>query len=364
MKVPNHVRNMIDEGPLDYDPESQRAELLKRNKTFLQELEGIRNRLGNRFFELYSFLEGMSKLKKATSNNVLLIEDWPKPSIIETERDYESIAQGHIEHLFKGDTGRECEICEIPRDSYFRGDRDLNAVLISEGEHRSKEALLKMKWIVLDRYISKWWEFCNKWNIDGKWEGKLSTLPEFMNPLVTIDENTKNPYLPICINIGPRTSLRDLQEKWPDIERIQKALPTVAPAKSQNFWRDLLWYDLNKKYKQSAGNIAQYWAEKFPKEIDFLAIKSARREAGIELTEDDTRELLYDIYDGTAPTDIIRLFEYHRNLCMKWPHYRLADLIKKAIKNLKERVDRLETLALSYPPKGKIASNLFFPKES
>ncbi|MFZ2055656.1 MAG: hypothetical protein WAU81_15815 [Candidatus Aminicenantales bacterium] len=72
MKIPNGIKKrIIKQRKVGYGLDSQRAELLKRNKAFLKELEGIKARLGDEFFEFYNSGISIEELREISKDNFL-----------------------------------------------------------------------------------------------------------------------------------------------------------------------------------------------------------------------------------------------------------------------------------------------------
>jgi len=331
--VDKEILKRIEESKKDYDKNAQRAELLKRNKTFLNELEGIKKRLGNKFFELKKV--DIKKLTKISNDNLLLKLDYPKENIFKSEVPLEEVNSAYLHYLYYGEYNGYNPKVAIEKDYYFDSP-DLNTVLVYDEDLDSIRTKIICKSGIIEKYMEKWIEFCTKWHTDVDWDGKLSSLSKFQNPLVSIGTDYRNLDLPIHINIGPWTSWKDIKDRWDDIE-ILKEMVSTKPQKSQNFSRDLCWYDLNKKLKLSPGKIAKLWIEHCPKDIDLLVIKKIKR-AERELSEEKASELLEEIRGDPTMNDLKIQFENEREIYIKGPYSPFTDLIKKAIKSMSSKI--------------------------
>ena len=284
------ILKLIKEGKKDYDKASQRAELLKQNKVFQDELRGIKKRLGKEFFELMNV--DVKELAKISKDNALLTLDYPKINFLELDIPIDETEGLHYQALFYGDY-RNDPISEIEQDSFFKSP-DLNTVLVYEEYLESIRTKIKSKFRVLERYSERWAEFCSKWDIDVGWDGKLSSLSQFQGEFVNIQRNFDDPNWPISIKIGAYTTIDDIKKRWPTIETMQRSVYERVP-KSRNFGRDFCWYRLKKEYGFSYGKIAKLWIKHCPEDINLLVIKRIKREERKELGEEDALELLEEI---------------------------------------------------------------------
>jgi len=344
------VLRRIKESKKDYDKKTQRAALLKRNKNFLNELEGIKKRLGNEFYKVKDVY--VHKLKETSNDNILLKLDYPKANIIISEKPLEDVDAAYLEyHLYRGFDGYNPRAA-IKDDSYFKNSPDLDTVIVYDEDLNSLQTKIICKFQVLRAYVEKWIEFCAKWQIDSSWGGELSTLSKFQNPLVSISINYRNLGLPIQINIGTWTSWEDIKQRWHEIELIKRTSFSKPKKKSQVFSRDLCWYDLNKKFKLSPGKIGKLWIKHRPEDVDLLVMKRVRRDEKNELSEEKASELLREIKIDPAMNDLRIKFEKEREEYVEGPYSPLKDLIKKAIKSMDLKIKEFEpkTHGGSMPP--------------
>lgn len=334
------IHKLIEKSKKNYDKKTQRAALLKRNKNFLNELEGIKKRLGNEFYKVKDV--NVNKIKEFSNDNILLKLDYPKANIIISEEPLEKVDAAYLEyHLYGGFDGYNPRAA-IKDDSYFKNFPDLDTVIIYDEDLNSLRTKIICKFQVLRAYVERWIEFCAKWQIGSSWGGELSTLSKFQNPLVSISINYRNLGLPIQINIGPWTSWKDIKQRWHEIELIKRTSFSKPKKKSQVFSRDLCWYDLNKKFKLSPGKISKLWIKHRPKDVDLLVIKRVRREEKNELSEEKASELLREIKIDPAMNDLRIKFEKEREIYVDGTYSPLKDLIKKAIKSMDLKIKEFE----------------------
>jgi len=333
-EVDKKILKRIKESKKDYDKASQKAELLKKNKVFQDELRGIKKRLGKKFFELGNL--DIKELTRIFENNVLLTLDYPKINYLELDIPIDEAEGLHSQAQFYGDYSDD-PISEIEKDSFFNSP-DLNTVLVYEEDLESIRTKITHKFRVLERYSEKWMEFCSKWTIDLSWDGKLSSFSRFQGELVNIGWNYKDDDWPIYIKIGAHTTLDDIKVRWHKVETMQRHIYERVQ-KSSNFGRDLCWFDLKKEYGLSYGKIAKLWIKYCSEDVDFLVIKRIqRKKERKELRKEDALELLEEIYSDNAMDDVRIQFEEERKIYIEGPHSPFIDVIKHAIKSMNERI--------------------------
>jgi hypothetical protein len=336
------IKKLIENSKKDYDKKTQRAALLKRNKNFLNELGGIKKRLGNEFYKVKDV--NVNKIKEITNDNIMLKLDYPKANIFISEEPLEEVDMAYVEYLFYGEFDGYNPRAAIKDDSYFKNSPDLDTVIVYDEDLNSLQTKITCKFQVLRAYVEKWIEFCAKWQIDSSWGGELSTLSKFQNPLVSISINYRNLGLPIQINIGPWTSWKDIKQRWHEIELIKRTSFSKPKKKSRVFSRDLCWYDLNKKFKLSPGKIGKLWIKHRPEDVDLLVMKKVRRDEKKELSEEKASELLREIKIDPAMNDLKIQFEKEREIYVEGPYSPLKDLIKKAIKSMDSKIKEFEPI--------------------
>ncbi|MDW7759007.1 MAG: hypothetical protein SCM96_00015 [Acidobacteriota bacterium] len=324
-----------------YSPSEQQAELLKRKNDFLEELEGIKNRLGDGFFSVCNeeeiielpeikFLDpqrDMSiykpSLKVAEKESAIfsrLKKAYPPFNIIDDYNDNRQM-RCNIRRNYDGRCKKnECDVCMIERDSYFFSEPDLNTVLVPDDvDCEAEEILLQMHIFVYKRYEKKWTEFCRKWHLQPSWNGKLDNFKKHLDPPVKLIQDRigfrllRDPAFPIYICIGPWTRKNDIAKVWDEVEEMQKNIYEKQPEKFKTFARDLCWYDL-KAAGLSPGKIAKIWEELFPEMIDELSRK---------------------------PNNPPEFFEADREAYLAGDHSPFKDLIKKSIRNIDRKIKAL-----------------------
>ena len=162
----------------------------------------------------------------------------------------------------------------------------------------------------------------------------------------------------IYLKLDAWTSLESIKKLWPRIEVFQKAIFAYKFELKTNFGRDLCWYDLNKQFDLSPNKIALLWAENRPDETDLIVIKNIKRNTGLmqgireEIDKNNTlkdlqgrslddKEFMNEIRSG-------RLFKFFKNLFKDEKRFYISgetgrgkfgspfvELIKQAIKRMK-----------------------------
>jgi hypothetical protein len=339
---------------IDFGKDRQRGELLKLNEIFLKELAGIKNRLGEKFFKLQEAvfpapLFALPKEFPAYGDDLILQSDFSEPKII--VHDLRTLEGPNTEsqssyrlpdtpEIFPGEP--EFEIDSV-KDPYFDG-FPLEVVVL--GQHdpdrelarkKDPDFLFLCKKLVFFRYTMKWYEFLKKWHISRDWNGNLSYLPVL--PAVMIETDYKNQNLPIVIRLGAWATEDDLKNTWSSVKRIMKDEHIKRESESKNIIRDYSWYLMNKDEKMSPAKIARFWAKKFPKELDLEVIKKVTRDE--ENFEDvPLEERLEEVLSDDPKMAELR----GRFIEARKAHIRidLKDNVKKSIKNLSKKINRLD----------------------
>lgn len=122
---------------------------------------------------------------------------------------------------------------------------------------------------------SKWLGFCDKWNIHEDWNGQINSLKDFIRkPRLEIFAHAEGK---LVIKIDAWTTLNDIREIWSEVETAQKRHFSTKVDKKANFSRDIVWYDLNKRYKLRPRQIAQLWEKAFPDKMDLMVINRIKQ---------------------------------------------------------------------------------------
>lgn len=143
-------------------------------------------------------------------------------------------------------------------------------------------------------FHNKFMEFCQRWNLYLDWDGDINNLSIsiFETPIVVFDHWAAGVsrinfsriirgfpssfYLGLWLDAW--TTLNDIKQIWPKIEKLQKRIfDYKAEKKSNTFGRDLAWHDLKKIYGLSYGKIAKAWIEHCPEDIDSIVIKAFKK---------------------------------------------------------------------------------------
>jgi len=340
------------ESKIDFGKNRQRAELLKQNGSFLNELSGIKNRLGEKFFKLMEeeiTVEGNiseAALEKA-SKDALLKSDFAEPKIIirnvfipEDGADPDYVFYLPDTPMLEDDSP-ESEI-DLERDPLFDSP-PLEWVILDELDPDciwigTPLFMLQCKEEVFKRYLDRWNAFLTKWHISTSWNGDVSCLHNHTLPSVIVEHDVKNYNLPVVIRVGAWAILEDVKEAWATVERTMKEARVYRERESENFLRDYIWYQLNKKDAMSPLSIARFWAEKFPKEFDLEVIEKVTRD---ENTFEDVpmEERLEEVLsDDPKMAELRGKFIEARRTFIRTG---LKDKVKKSIKKTEEKIKRL-----------------------
>ncbi len=325
------VKKILEKHRQISDKRVQRAELLARNKTFLEELKGIAKRLGGgTFFELKKFhydLRYREKLEEESEENLWLRLDYPKT--------------------------RKCR-GRKPKDRYFKDAEDLDCQQYYNP--RNLHERIWNKGIVFQQYTFKWEDFCRRWDIGHRWDGKIDSLSIYLSDPAEIrytwNDETGRIWLEIRINEW--TTLEDIRAKWKRIEELQNEFWGKREGRT-NFNRDLCWYDLAKECKLRPSEIAKIWAELHPEDIDLLVIRGIKKEISKEDRkgkELDDFALIREVKSGFLSPKYAQDFEDERSFyitgqsrnergkVMKSP-VPFVDVIKKAIKRMEKDIKNM-----------------------
>ena len=352
---------------ISFGKDRQRAELLKLNENFLKELSGIKNRLGDKFFKLME-----EEIPEASMgdpahffnavNDILVKSDFAKPRVVIVNafsRSYDEFYD-YVYYLpgtpMLGDEYPESEIDEV--DTFFSG-RPLEWIVVV-GSTFPSDAVFgirhelsfniedmedtkfsrKCKELVFKRYQDKWNEFLAKWHISINWNGDLKYLHLHSLPSVIVDRDNKNHNLPVIIHLGAWATSDDVKRAWPRIEAIMKEARIYRERESEDrlFIRDMIWFRMNTDEASSPSKIAQFWAKKFPEQIDLEVIERVTRD---EETFGDVplKECLEEVLsDDPKMAELRGRFIEARKAFIR---IGLKDKVKKSIKKTEEKIKRL-----------------------
>lgn len=367
------IKKLIETSKKNYDPKAQRVELLKRDETFSSELEGIKKRLGIKFFK--TLKEDINQLHKKSKDNILYLMDYPKTFIFESDVSIEEVEEAYSHYLIFGEYDGYNPKAAIKRDSFFDG-ADLNTVIVYEVDLDNIETKIECKCIILERYREKWIEFCRKWNIYSAWDGKLPGLLENLYSFIEVQFNEDDNHFPIHIKMSAWVTRNELDEKWGEIKEIKKSIVDKRKKSEQTFGRDLCWYDLNKnpKFKKSPREIAELWEEIYPEDVDFFTldylmidphtmkdIKELIKEKGIKdlfSKKIDNKKLLMEIKTGRLSQEYgnhfkeMRVF-YISGEASKKEYPPFLKTIKVAINRMEDYIVESRNIVSGLPHKHK-----------
>jgi len=314
------ILKRIDNSKKAYKKKSQRAELLKRNKKFFEEYEDIIKWFpdAEKFFKVKKI--NYRNLRKVSKNNPLIKLRYTKykhKHWIEKENE----ALNSV--LEKG---------PIKVDNFTFDPLDWE---------------ITSRALIFDEHLEKWKQFCERWYIDFNWDGNIKTINEFHYNSVEIYVNENNSSRTrdysekekwaFFIRFNEWTTIEDIRASWKYIDKIQKNI-LGKQEKRPNFGRDLCWYDLKVKYGLSPSQIAKIWIEKFPENIDVLALRRLKKDEET-LQSKDEKNLMEIV---KKDPDYKKDFEFEREHYMKGKYPTFYEIIKKAIKRMEEQIDEIK----------------------
>jgi hypothetical protein len=295
----NKIEKLIKTYNKKFDINTQRAELLSRNKHFIKELNEHFDRSGLKGFMPYKghFQKGREEQKaRMTKINKSKVEDtasklvWPK--------------------------------------SWQKG-------------HKLKEHL--------EMHMRLWAFICKRWNIMPEWDGDLKSLSRYMEPPMGfyLLEGNEAVRPALLMSLNEWTTLSDIKSAWGQVEEYQDQL-WKKQEKRTNFARDLFWYDLLKKQGLKIREIAELWEERYPEEIDLLVLRRIKKRIAKEDLRGkvlDEKDLLKETKSGFLAEKYKQDFEIEREDYVSsgeegkkiTPPF--IDAIKKAIKRMEQQIN-------------------------
>ena len=358
---------------------------MKRNDKFLREYEGISKRLGKKFFSTGVF--GLERIGEFYENNYEYEFDYPNVKIIETDIPVEEVYSLRV--ALAAGFGKESKIPPewIQRDRFFENNYDLDIVFIHGKDPNDINIKNNYKLEVLSRYIEKWIDFCQRWNINHEWRGELDSLHKFIKEIPqivcrsediliaekrlessTIEQLEKDIlYRYLYLRLDAWTGLKDIKKIWPRIEKLQKVIFEYKAEEKAKIGRDLCWFDLHKKKKLSYGKIARVWVKHCPEDIDLLLLKPFKRERLKEIRAElkgetsallDNQHLLKEIIEGRLKRKFLADFLEERKFYTSGetrgkkftPPF--LNTIKQAIKRMEKYIEQMKPAEylISLPP--------------
>ena len=335
------ARNL--QAKIQFGKDRQRGELLKQNKVFLNELEQIKNRLGEKFFKLLDSLAdnleqyGDILSKADVAEPIILLAAW-----LPSEHSEFPEVFYYLPGTRKDNDGRPESIVKPGKDPLFDG-LPLEWIILDEKEfHPEKMGTAKFialrKIEVFYKYWGGWSRFLEKWHISTNWDGDLQCLHVHSLPTLIVELDRDHHNLPVVIRLGAWATTDDIQRAWPRVKEIMKEARIFRERESDNFLRDYIWYQLNKKDAMSPLSIARFWAEKFPKEIDLKIVEEiTKNEDTFEKVPLEKR--LEEVLSGDLQmAELKGRFIEDRKAFIKTG---LKDKVKKSIKKIEEKIKRL-----------------------
>jgi hypothetical protein len=351
--IPDIAKILNIQNKISFGKDRQRAELLKQNAVFLNELERIKNRLGKSFFKLFDLeIDDLDILKET-----LFQSDFAEPVILISTMVPDEHSNSPKFLYYTPGTPKDIdgwpeEIVERKEDPLFEG-LPLEWIIVSEEELEYKrpgipalgmaglatpEFISRSKSRIFNRYWKEWSSFLERWHISTNWDGDLKYLHVHALPSVIIELDRKNYNLPVIIRLGAWATLEDVKENWATVERKMKEVHIYRERESESFPRDQIWYRLNKEEMMSPSKIAQFWAGKVPKEIDLEVIEKVTRDEGA-FEDVHMEERLEEILSDDPKMDELRgRFIEARKAFIR---IGLKDKVKKSIKKTEQRIRRI-----------------------
>ena len=160
----------------NFNTNVQRAELILRNKSFLKELEQIKEDLGiEEFLEVWKILDSRNKKTALVEKKI-------------TKEDVRTLGEKKIPQIL--------------------------------GKNSRKSLKL------FKAFQLRWKSFCEKWNIRPNWDGNLKSLKSYLKVPIELywvkDTGQKDSALLLRINNW--TTQEDIKRIWPRIEEYQNRL--------------------------------------------------------------------------------------------------------------------------------------------
>jgi hypothetical protein len=307
------IKELIENSRKDFDRDAQRYELLKRNNSFVKELEKTTKKLEGEIFFKVRDMGHEEIMSDLSEKNILLINDYPKTPTHKS---------GGLSWKY------------LTPDSGIRQ---------------------KIK-IFFDNYIPRWETFCERWHISSNWDGNMSSLRENLKGPVELKiiKDEEKGISSIIIRIDNWTILDDIKEIWGEIKKYQNEI-WKKEEKRTKFARDLCWYELSKKRGLKPAEIAKIWIDKFPDEIDLIVIRRIKKEIDKEDSiwnvMNDT-ELLRAVKSGSLPEEYKDYFQEYRDYYItgKLPTKKsteskfnipFVDVIRHAIARMQEQINQM-----------------------
>ena len=337
------IKTLIRFYKKDFDKIIQRSELLKRNKFFLEEYQGFKQRVGKLFFKVKNLDDKETiTLKK---DNILLKLDYPPV-------DYRKISHSKNININR--------YAKLYGDRYFKYALNLDIAIYNPPANIEEGILNKQE--VLRRYINKWEDFCERWDIKCKWNGDIQNLEKYLREPVEIyrDNDLNILKFSYFIRINQWATIEDVRAKWSKVEKLQKEFWSRGKKEFRtNFGRDLIWHDLAKKYNLQPSQIAGIWIKNFPQDIELLIIRRFKKyidndDLGGRVLDD--KLLLKEIKEGFLSDKYKCAFDEEKDYYITGRIKRgskfvtvpkpLIDVIKKAVKRMEKQILEVSILPL------------------
>jgi hypothetical protein len=371
------ISNILKRYRKNLNKNIQRAELMSRNKMFLEESSGISKRLGKLFFVV-------KDIPDKELRNTLLRLDYPKVvSLLDLmekddtyfeDRNLNTICRGGSSDALTAGLGDRQQFSSPIKERKERKERkELKELLQSNIANmvaflrdspyipENENDMFEAKCFVLQKYKNKWKQFCDRWHIKYEWNGKLRSLVKYLRNPVEISFDTKEFKSIFWLHITRWTTLEDVRAIWGKVEKLQNWLWGKGEGRT-NFARDLCWYDLHKECGLKPKQIAELWAKKHPEDIDVLVVRRIRK----DITGDDLHgrvlddsELVKEIRTGSLSSEYKSYFNGERNFYLtgkiKTENKVLTasspfvDVIKKAIKRMDTQIGGFDIPPLRGP---------------
>ena len=343
------VNNRIGRYKKDFDINTQRAELLLRNRNFQIEYDSVMD-----ITRLDRFAERDESVRefKHTHSIRYFLENWK-----------DLLGKISVENFSK-ELSEKSQLDELNSESY-------PAIVRAQFEPLGLGNLpVDLQQHILT-CLKEWGYFCERWGIKSDWDGVETTLKDHLKFAVEViykpGEDDWHPQL--LIKITEWTTINDVKSIWNKVETCQNLMSKKLEKKT-NFTRDLCWYDLNKELGLKPRQIAEIWIEKYQEQIEELVVRRMRKEIEQDTKREwpDDQELLTAIKTGDLKDEYSSNFEEEKAFYTTGEQDSsgkftppFVDAIKKAIKRMGEQIDQIQAISPESPPQR--GSLLFIAKK-
>jgi hypothetical protein len=337
----NKIKGLLKTYKAGFNIDTQRAELLSRNTVFVKEYENLKASYPIELTEAARLFHGILERR------------------VDSRTPVRKIAKTGVEYShFKIDLSEAADVWRF----YYLQKRDVvlapgmivenTRPAIAEGEGPDPQILVSIE---LD--VSKWKQFCQRWNISPNWDGNLSSLQKCLGRPVELYwiEGEQEGAPTLLIEVNNWTTLKDVRAAWGEVEDLQNEI-WKKQEKKTNFARDLCWYDLTKEHGLKPKDIAKLWEKYFPHEIDLLVARRMKEdisEADLKGRRLDDNELLKAIKSGFLAQKYGAEYQDESKYYLRGEspgnkkfNAPFVDAIKKALRRMEQQITQISTTSL------------------